>query len=352
MSATANILADDLYERLGVPRGATPAEVKRAYQRLVRRFPPERAAEEFKRIREAYEILTNPNARREYDTQPDPHVQRWLEQALSAMGSEEYERAERYFKQVLIQEPDLAFVRNQLGLCLLYQGRPEEAVAQYELLLGSGASEPYIYGNAGHAYRQVGRFRDAEHAFRRALELAGGEDVSYYIGLAGVYVDQKLYGQARKLLEEAIRSDGKIDFEDLQFFTKLLEVHLLQRDLKGVRRVLERIHGIIGDEEQAHYVAWKLGVLAQQLIEFEGFEYAIAVAEAARRLQPEDVDYQALALVAQYLKENRLSEALSLVQTYPSFGPEGWLARLRDPILEYCRENRVFEGMTPISRAP
>jgi molecular chaperone DnaJ len=63
----------DLYALLGLAPGATPADIKRAYRRLSRRYHPginpgDRAAESlFKRISEAYETLVDPERRRHYD---------------------------------------------------------------------------------------------------------------------------------------------------------------------------------------------------------------------------------------------------------------------------------------------
>jgi len=64
----------DLYVILGVERGATLADVKRAYKRLARKFHPDinpgdrMAAAQFRQIAEAYETLSDPDRRRRYDT--------------------------------------------------------------------------------------------------------------------------------------------------------------------------------------------------------------------------------------------------------------------------------------------
>ena len=64
----------DLYVILGLERGATLADVKRAYKRLARKFHPDinpgdrMAAAQFRRISEAYETLSDPDRRRRYDT--------------------------------------------------------------------------------------------------------------------------------------------------------------------------------------------------------------------------------------------------------------------------------------------
>jgi len=63
----------DLYALLGLAPGASPADIKRAYRRLSRRYHPDinpgdKAAETlYRRISEAYETLVDPERRRRYD---------------------------------------------------------------------------------------------------------------------------------------------------------------------------------------------------------------------------------------------------------------------------------------------
>jgi curved DNA-binding protein len=65
----------DYYEVLGVPRTATAEEIKRAYRKLARKHHPDLkpaaeragAAERFKEINEANEVLSDPDKRVKYD---------------------------------------------------------------------------------------------------------------------------------------------------------------------------------------------------------------------------------------------------------------------------------------------
>ena len=66
-------MADDLYRILGVKRDASEKDIRTAYRKLARRYHPdvnpgdESAQERFKRINEAYQVLSDDKARKDYD---------------------------------------------------------------------------------------------------------------------------------------------------------------------------------------------------------------------------------------------------------------------------------------------
>ena len=62
----------DLYEVLGVERGASDAELKRAFRKLAQEWHPDvnatpEAHEKFKEINQAYQVLSDPQQRQRYD---------------------------------------------------------------------------------------------------------------------------------------------------------------------------------------------------------------------------------------------------------------------------------------------
>jgi len=63
----------DYYKIMGVARGASQDEIKRAYRRLARKYHPDVSKEpdaeaKFKEVGEAYEVLSDPEKRGAYDS--------------------------------------------------------------------------------------------------------------------------------------------------------------------------------------------------------------------------------------------------------------------------------------------
>ncbi len=96
----------DYYAVLGVRSGASQAEVRDAYRRMAKRFHPDVASpgvdhtERFRQINEAYDVLGNPETRKEYDLDRDAaHSSRWKDFGSHSRPEAEPEVSEPEFAQ-------------------------------------------------------------------------------------------------------------------------------------------------------------------------------------------------------------------------------------------------------------
>jgi curved DNA-binding protein len=137
--------SDDYYRELGVSRDASADEIKKAYRKLAVKYHPDKnkgdksAEEKFKKISEAYAVLSDPEKKKQYDT----------------YGSTDFHQ--KYSQEDIFRNFDFSNIFRDLG---------------FDMGFGSGGFN--FGGKSGH--------RSSHHRFTHG-GMAKGGDLTYEIPL-------------------------------------------------------------------------------------------------------------------------------------------------------------------------
>lgn len=179
----------DYYQRLGVGPAASAGEIRQAYLRLAREKHPDRfadpaqkqsAQDEFQEITTAFNTLSNPRSRQEYDQErqrpPAPHTP-------EEQGRDAFARAQP----------------------LLQAGQLEEAVALLRAAVHHLPGEASHHAALGRALARLpGGARDAIQSLERASQI-DPRDAGVFADLAAVLAAQGLRLRAQKAVAVAQR---------------------------------------------------------------------------------------------------------------------------------------------------
>jgi tetratricopeptide (TPR) repeat protein len=102
-----------------------------------------------------------------------------LQRASAAMENRRPDEAERIAREVLATDAQQPRALHVLGIALLAQGRPQEAVTALEQAARL-LCDPMIDMHLGIAQRQVGRVADAIASLRRATEQGGALPIAFH----------------------------------------------------------------------------------------------------------------------------------------------------------------------------
>lgn len=358
-----------MYDILSIPEEANSSDIRKAYIKKIREFPIEKYPEEFKKIRKAYEVLSDPDSRKEYDTMEKygDEIRQLEEESLAALELEDYDRAISCLKKILIIEPSLHNIRNQLALALSYKGEHDKAIAQFRKLIELQPANANYRANLAFAYEKSALVDEAVEQFRKAFHL-DPNDINIIYSLYNLYIRNGEYAQARKAIEEAILSKGNEGFHKFYYLFKLVELDIFERNDSGIDRSFSRIEKLLEKHpEEKAYVAMEYGKLAYELNEEMMFDWAKKLTERAIQLDPLNEDISNLhhytsgneELIREYKlleKDEKVLDPLrhsALLYIYGSSMEEEQFKESLDIMLSNCQfiaRNRHEETITSIKR--
>jgi tetratricopeptide (TPR) repeat protein len=292
-SATA-----DHYDVLGITRDAGQHEVKRAFFALLPEHPPEQRPRDYQRLREAYDILSNPVSRLEYDNMSanGAEIEVLQARAEKAMHAEDpdFKEAIACLKKAVVLGPRIGMLRNMLGICHLRSDEPRMALKQFEAALKIDPDNSTYLLNRGHALKKTERFHEAEKVYRCVWEREP-QDYEAPRALAALLHSQGQVDESLTVLDQAIESDRKIDFQDFFCFYDKLQILAVNQREDELRTTLSSVISIAKHDAERSFAAFMLARTGFQLHEFNAFLLSHAFLQAAEKIDPDNEVISTLA---------------------------------------------------------
>jgi len=290
------------YDTLGVSTDASQDEIKNAFFELVREHPPEQDPDAYQRLREAYDVLSDPVSRREYDTmaQHGDEIEALQEEAEALLSQDPPapQKAIKKLKRATVLGPDISLLRNMLGNAYLMDEQPERALTQFEEAVDLNPDNEAHHLNRGHALRDLGRSREAEEAFRTVWE----DDTGNYAaarGVAGALADREQFWEAHEVLDEAIWADDMLNFEDFFCYYDKLYLYLAQDETDALERALDTVTDMAETSDDRQFAAFMLVQMADDLQAAGAFGLAHRFGETAKELDERSVDPEVVEQVGE-----------------------------------------------------
>jgi curved DNA-binding protein CbpA len=297
------------YEVLGVSEDASEGEIESAFYRKVKEHPPEQDEEGHKRVREAYDVLSNPDSRDEYDAllRSGGEIEELREEAERLLNRKDpdIDTAIKKLKKAVVLGPEIGVLRSKLGNAYLRNDQPRKALDQFDEAIDlDQETSPSQLMNRGHALREIERHSEAERDYRAVWE----EDEGFYAaarGLASCLFEQDRVEEAHDVLDKAIWADDKLDFEDFFCYYDKLQLYVAEGEVDVLKEELETVKGLPETESDRKFAAYMLSQTSQMLAEGKVYSLAKDFIDTAVGLDPENPQLRA---VQEFVRENALIE--------------------------------------------
>ena len=307
------IAKENLYDTLELEKTEDEKDIKMAYVRMLRKYPPDKAPDEFKKIRAAYETLIDSISRAEYNAlyNYENEIKVYSKKAKEAFNRGDYKTAIIEYKKILQIEPTLAFAKNGLGLALEYNQQYDEALSQFKELTELNPNNSSYFSNLGFVYKEKSCYEEAEKAWLRANQLDGDKE-EIIVELTDLYIDRKQHNRAIEFLYNNIVKNRAEDFKNFTYYYHMVRIYALVRSAANVEIIIEKIkETMLKSKDNKEYVAWKLGELANALYMSGNYDMAEKIAKNSLEIGAGDVRLKAVyEKIIEYKKNHKLLNKL------------------------------------------
>lgn len=338
------------YHILDISFQASADEIKQAYFRLVRKYSPEKAPEQFQQIRVAYNTLFDPKARDIYDAMQKHgnEINNLINQAEKNIQLEEWSTAIPLLKQVLVLAPQMDAARNLLGLCYIHTKNWDFAIKIYKTLTKTNPDVAVYWIHFGCAYKLQAEcfqeqrlsylqlYHNARECYHRAIDLESFNSAPY-LEIAETYLSETNYSEALTWANLAIGADGKADYNDFEAFFFICRVHFCNNELHKIEVIAKRIISLLPENilEIRQYAANRfanMGIavakVAEKYVDFNMWRAAFEFLKVAKTLDNSHLGMKQICA--------KIEEIVSAINQYESLSQDDLIIQGIQRLAAFC----------------
>lgn len=261
------------YKVLGVERTADARAIKKAYVASIRKFSPESHPEEFKKIRAAYELLSDEDAKKRFDdgekgyAEYGEDVAKRIADADEALSRKNPELAREILEELVAKAPDASVVREKLAFSYLSAGEHEKALAAFDVLAQKEPENARHHLHRAFALSRMQRTPQVEAALRRALEL-DPKDVRIALAACDFFSETGRKAEALAVVDAVLPTVPAGAVPAFLLVLRKVEVCALSGDLAAADAAIGELQALAAkaeDPELGPFVASQIASVAAKL---------------------------------------------------------------------------------------
>lgn len=273
---------DDYFSLLHVGEEASEAEIKAAFMRAVRKHPPHKDPEKYKKLRQAYECLSSEPDRKAYikNINSGGEISKLQGQIDRSFVAEEWGSAESQCKRLLVLDPENDSCRNQLALAQWRGGNWSKSFATYKKLNSRDHGVLQYHLNEAQVLTDViQNSKNLASYWPRAISccekamLIDPVESGPILQLGIIAFFQDDTDKALLQFRKAIHADGEVDFHDFESYHWICRTYAIRGDRSNYQSTVLEV-GKILDQETVEFASSLFAQEGSELAELGQLEIA------------------------------------------------------------------------------
>ncbi len=287
---------ENLYKILGTRSNISQERIKEKYIEKLKEFPPETYPEEFQEIRRAYEVLKNPQKRKQYDMMRKygDKIEKTMEDAIFSMSIGNYDDANRLLEYINEIDPGNIVVKlTQAEISVEL-----EDFERFESLMDEVLKNSTIEDKEYIIFIKFSILNNRGYQDRALEALEKGKEyiinVEHYHWLRAMsLLESDNYDKAWGEFKDALPPIVNIDIEQMDILIAWLNTAIeLDKwgEISKIQNYFKQVFKKIEDEEELYMVEDQLLEEAEDYIYAARFRAADIFMQLLTQLNPKDVE--------------------------------------------------------------